>query len=351
MIDLGQFAEQLLLALGQGLRRFHQESDEQVAAPSTAQVRHALPAQVLDVPALDAGLELVRDRSVERGDLDFAAKSGLSEADRHLADQVIAVALKERVVAHVHAHDQIAARCSGLTSLALAPSGNLQSRESPRRNVDLQGAPVGDVPLAATLAARIGNDRAASAAAATGLLHAEEALAGNHHAVSVAMLARRRPAAFAHPRSGTVRTQLFAREGDRFFDAAVSVVQLDFEVVDEVVSGLRAAAATAPAEQVAEDVRENVKDRFRRLEVRQTRAVQASVAVAVVDLAFVRIAEDGVSFGSFLELGRRLFVAGVAVGVVLHGQSAVGLLDLVVRGLALETQDFVVVPLLRHSSL
>src|SRR5262249_17968315 len=80
-------------------------------------------------------------------------------------------------------------------------------------------------------------------------------------------------------------------------------------------------------------------------------AVQAGVAVAVVDLAFVRIAKDGVGFGSFLELGGRFFVAGIAVGVILHGQSAVGLLDLVVRGFPLQSQDFIVVPLFGHSLL
>ena len=123
--------------------------------------------------------------------------------------------------------------------------------------------------------------------------------------------------------------------------------ELDLEVVDEIVAGLRSAAAAA-AEQVAENIAEDVKDRFGRIEVRQAHAVEAGMAVAVVDGAFFLIAEDGVGLGGLLELGRRFFVAGVAVRMIFEGQSAVRLLDVVVRGLADDAEHLVVVPLLGH---
>ncbi len=40
--------------------------------------------------------------AVESGDLDLAAESGLREADRDLADQVVAVPLEERVLADLN---------------------------------------------------------------------------------------------------------------------------------------------------------------------------------------------------------------------------------------------------------
>ena len=66
-------------------------------------------------------------------------------------------------------------------------------------------------------------------------------------------------------------------------------------------------------------------------------AFQPGMAVAIVALAFLRIAEDFVGLGRLLELGVRLGVADVAVGVILHGQLAIGLLDLLVVGASRQT--------------
>src|SRR5439155_26680454 len=69
----------------------------------------------------------------------------------------------------------------------------------------------------------------------------------------------------------------------------------------------------------------------------------ADEAEAVVLFAFLLVAEDVVGVLDFLEAGLGLLVAGVAVGVVLPRQLAVGLLDLVLRGGLRDAQDFVVV--------
>ncbi len=58
-------------------------------------------------------------------------------------------------------------------------------------------------------------------------------------------------------------------------------------------------------------------------------AAQAGVAELIVALAFVGVGEHLVGFGRFLELLFGLGVAGVAVGVILHRQLAVGAFDLV----------------------
>jgi hypothetical protein len=48
------------------------------------------------------------------------------------------------------------------------------------------------------------------------------------------------------------------------------------------------------------------------------------MAVAVVELALVRIAQHVVGFGCFLKLGLRLGIADVAIRMILHGQLAIG---------------------------
>src|SRR5439155_6648637 len=164
---------------------------------------------------------------------------------RHLADQVVAVALEERVFLHVNANDQVAARGAGLSGFAFAAEGELQAAESTGGNVDLECPPHGDVAFAAALAARIGDDLTASAAAAARLLHAEEALAHDHDAVAVAMPAERGLAAFLGARAAALRARLFARDVDALLHALVDFAQLDLEVVDEIVAGLRSAAAAA----------------------------------------------------------------------------------------------------------
>ena len=74
-------------------------------------------------------------------------------------------------------------------------------------------------------------------------------------------------------------------------------------------------------------------------------AVHAGVAEAVVDAALVAIGEDRVRLGGFLEALLRLLVVGIAVGMVLQRELAIRALDLLVRRLALDAEDLVVVPL------
>src|SRR5262249_8604414 len=106
LVDLGQLAEKLLLALGQTLRRLDENGNEQVALAAGAEVRQAVARHAHNVAALDAGLERVVHRAVQRRHFHLAAKRGLAEAERHLADQVIAVALEERMILHVDADDE-----------------------------------------------------------------------------------------------------------------------------------------------------------------------------------------------------------------------------------------------------
>ena len=64
----------------------------------------------------------------------------------------------------------------------------------------------------------------------------------------------------------------------------------------------------------------------------------------IVDLTSARIAEDVVSFGDLLELGFGFFLArGVLVGMVLHGETPVRLLEIIVVSVFAHLQDIVVI--------
>jgi len=72
------------------------------------------------------------------------------------------------------------------------------------------------------------------------------------------------------------------------------------------------------------------------------------VAVSVVGAAFLGLGEDFVGLLRLLEPFLGVLAVGVAVRVVLHGELAVGLLDLLFGGVPVQTKHFVVIALLRR---
>ena len=103
------------------------------------------------------------------------------------------------------------------------------------------------------------------------------------------------------------------------------------------------AASTEATTEAAEDVgerREDVVDAAEPLEAALRRAL---VAEAIVELALLGVGEHAVGLGGLLELFLRLAIAGSAIGVILHGEAAVGFLDLGVIGGAGDAEHFIVV--------
>ena len=66
---------------------------------------------------------------------------------------------------------------------------------------------------------------------------------------------------------------------------------------------------------------------------------------AVIAGALFGVAQDVIGLGSFLELLFGFGVTGVVVGMVAHGQLAIGFFDLVLAGAAVHPQNFVIVSL------
>ena len=108
-----------------------------------------------------------------------------------------------------------------------------------------------------------------------------------------------------------------------------------------------AAAAEELAEQVAEDLLEAAGG-----EAAEAAALlEGGVAEAVVLGATLGVGEHLVGLRGFLELLLGGRVARIAVGVMLEGDLAVGLLDLLRVGAAIDAEHFVIVAFRRHAAI
>jgi hypothetical protein len=110
-------------------------------------------------------------------------------------------------------------------------------------------------------------------------------------------------------------------------------------------SAAAAAEHVAEAEELAEDVAEILEDRWIEAATLAGAAAEAGVAVAVVGGALVGVGEDGVGFADFLEFFFRVRIIGIAVGMILQRQLAIGALELDVGDRAAYAQYLVVIAL------
>ena len=151
---------------------------------------------------------------------------------------------------------------------------------------------------------------------------------------------------FRVPLAG-VTDVLISRDAD---DAAeVEVSNGHVEIDDERVA-LRRLRLLRPAAEAAEAVAEELGEDVAPAEAAAAAAsallrvlLHALLAVAIVDLSLLRVAQHLVRVADVRELARRLFVPGVLIGVILQSQLAVGALDLVVGRPAIQAQGLVIV--------
>src|SRR5262249_10111648 len=167
-----------------------------------------------------------------------------------------------------------------------------------------------------------------------------------------------RTAAARRARSLAGLARLRALQSNALGRALGDLLEREGELDLQVLAASRPATRTAPAllEQILEaaeasEVAHEGAQRVRDVEVRVRGATARGfrgVAELVVAAAAVRVAQHLVGFRRFLEARFGRVVAGIAVGMELQRELAIGLLDgLLARG-ALDTQDFVVVALGGH---
>src|SRR6185437_1139828 len=191
-----ELAQQFLLPLGQMHRRLDIHLDEHVAARRASQPRHALAAQ----PELMARLRPRRDRhlgaaAIDGRHLDGAAQSRNRHRDRHVAVNMRAVALEQRMRPDAEKNVEIAIAAAAHPGFAFAGEADARAVLHPRRDGDIERLLLAHAALAAAAAARIVDHLAGAVAGGTGALHGEEALLRAHPAAAAAGRAIGRPRA------------------------------------------------------------------------------------------------------------------------------------------------------------
>ena len=107
---LVELTQQVLLLGRQIDRRLDHHATEQVSDRAAAHRANALFAQAKHSPGLRLRRNLERHVSIQSWHVDLAAENRRREADRHLAGEVTAIALEDRVLADLNLDVQITGR-------------------------------------------------------------------------------------------------------------------------------------------------------------------------------------------------------------------------------------------------
>ena len=203
--------------------------------------------------------------------------------------------------------------------------------------------------LSVTRGARIFNNLTGTAAVRAGARNGEKPLLHAQGACAAAGLTTDG----LGPGGGAGAVAAFARDVRRDVDiygiAADSLLQGQLELVAEIGAAKHLVAAATPSgpENIPEDVPEKIDERVGTAEPTLCALADARMAELIVGGARLRILEDLVGFLGFLEFALHLRIAGVAIGMELHCEAPVRLLDVGVGRVAADAEHLVKVTL-RH---
>src|SRR6266700_3660464 len=328
LADRLEFAQQLPLLLGQIDRSLDDDVAQQIALLPAAHAANAFAAQPEYLSRLGLGGDPDPCRTVQRRDFDVSAEGRRREADRHLAMQVVVVALEHGVGLDLDLHLEVACRTAVHPGLAFSREANAVAVVDSRR--DFHGERFLLLYARGAVAARAGFRDDFSGP-----------VAGRAGSRLGSGLGARALAGFA----------IFVRRNSNpGFGAARRLLQRDLEVVAQVGPAVyRGAAAARLVEDVAEDIAERVGEaREPRAGTRHARLrIDPGVPVTVVGGALVGVGQDFVRLFCFLEKLFGLGVVRVSIRVMLHREAPIGLLDRLLVRVAVDAQHFVVIPL-RH---
>src|SRR5471032_3532262 len=205
--------------------------------------------------------------------------------------------------------------------------------------------------MTVTFVARIFDDFPASLTSRTRLLHREEALTHLYLACTVTgRTGDRRAAGF---RTAAVANITLGKRwnADLFGDTTNGLFQSQIHIVAQI--GTPAGALTAATtEDVAKDVTKDVAEVCTAATIpttaTHTALFKSSMTVLVVSSTFLRIGQNFVCFFDLFKFGFRIFIALVAVRVMLHRQTFIRLFDFTLIGRFRNAQKLVII-LLRHT--
>src|SRR3546814_95650 len=171
-----ELLQQFALDVGEKDWGFNHNLADQVAGTAAAHGFDSLAAQAAPL----AGLVFLRNpdlgRAIEGWHIDGGAECCLREADRHLAIQVVALALKDRVWANLHIDVQIAVRRTTRPCFALASETDAVTGIDTGRDLDLEHTLGFDPAIAMTVATGRFDRPAGALAMRAGLLNRKNTL-------------------------------------------------------------------------------------------------------------------------------------------------------------------------------
>ena len=199
--------------------------------------------------------------------------------------------------------------------------------------------------FAFALGAGIGDHAAGALAGGTGARNAEETLLVADLSAAIAGTAGDGRFAWGRTRTSALFAGFVSPHRDFGFGAEDRVLEFHVDIFAQVSTALGAAAAArAPAENFsqAEEVAKNIAQ-VGGVKARACASAQAGVTEAVIDAALFDVRQHRVGLAALLEFLFRVGIVGIAVGMELQRQLAIGALDLLLGGGAGHAQNFVVV--------
>ena len=342
-----QLFQHRFFLLGQGLRGPDIDVDDEVADNARVDLREALALQTQNLSALRTRGDLDLGLAGECGNLHGGAERGLRDADVVVEVEVVAVALENLVVGHLEDNEQVAVHAAALRRVPFLRHRHLHAVIDAGGDVDGDDFLARHRAVAVAVRAGVLDDFAGAAAfrADAGLLDDAEhaALLPHHLTAAVAVGAGRDAVVVLGAGAMAVRTDHLLVDFHLLLDGCGHLLQRQFHLDADVAAfahaPLLAAAATEAAEvEAAEPASEAAAEHIGEVaeDVAEVHAgevagltAHSGVAELVVTRLLVGIAQHIVRLRGLLELLLGFLVAGISVGVVLHGLLAVGLLYLV----------------------
>ena len=366
---VGELLQKLALAGIQLRRNLDEDADIEIAAhlhqlrciEARLERRHALPPQSKYPTGLGSLWNLELDLAVQRRHFDFGAERSLDKGNRDFEMQIGSVALEERMVAHDHHHIEIARLTARDARFALAAHAQARSSFDARRHLDLDILLSLDATGAAATRAGVRDDFSRTAAGLTGAVYPKEALLKDElpRPLTATAFGRLRALRCARTRAGLASLHL--RDLETRLASVQDVVEIDLKVVPEVGATLTTATPASPspagapkdiAEKIAEEVAEIAKITKILAGMASTAGpTETGMAKLVVARAPVGVGKHGIGLGDLLEAFFRLWIIRIAIGMTLHGELAVRLLEVGVGYPPSDPQYVVIVPLAHDAPL
>jgi hypothetical protein len=326
----------------------------EIAMPISLDVLHAFAFKPENGSVLGAGRDLDSGLSFEGGNIDLRAQGGLNKTDRNIANQVVSVALEDLMSLNVE--DDIEIACGTTASACFAVAGGTKTSTGIHAGWNADFDFGGALALTGSLASAAGvlDDATCALATGTGLGNAENAAGADHLAATTTGGAGFN-LGFGRAAGTMANIALIElADGDLFLGAVGGLLERKLHIVSKIASALGSGGvgtagtseqfvedgAGATAESLAEDLERIVKTAGA---LPAHAGIKGGMAVLIVGLALVRVAQRLVSFPDLFKRFFCRFIPGILVWMEFERELAVGLFDLLIGSGPFHAKNFVII--------